>query len=94
MHSWRDIWTTTAKHVLQVSPKEFARAAESDEFAGRLRRFIGPDSAVMRSPYPIGRFFVEVNRSGESLVSLAERLIAFALPGKSFSFTTLDELGK
>ena len=92
VQSWRDIWTSTAFHVLQVNPRAFAKAAESDEFAGRVRRMVGSDPTVMRSAFPIGPFFVEVNLSGESVVDLAERLVAFALPGVAFSFTVSEPI--
>lgn len=92
VQSWRDVWTTAAEHVLLVNPKAFARAAESEEFAGRLRRTIGADPSVMRSAYPIGRFFIEVNLSSEHIVSLTERLVAFALPGNGFDYTLVENI--
>jgi hypothetical protein len=90
--SWRDIWVASASHVLDIAPTAFDRAAKSDEFAGRLRRTIGTDPAVMRSAYPVGRYFIEVNLSGESLIALSRRLVAFALPGVAFSFTVNEPI--
>ena len=92
VRSWRDVWTTAAEHVLLVNPKAFARAAESDEFSGRLRRTIGADPSVMRSAYPIGRFFIEVNLSSQHIASLTERLVAFALPGNGFDYTLVENI--
>jgi hypothetical protein len=46
----------------------------------------------MRSAYPAGRFFIEVNLSSQHIASLTKQLVAFALPGTSFGYALRDEV--
>lgn len=92
VQTWREVWTITTEYVLRTDPKAFAKAADSEDFAARRGRIIGLNSSEMRSAYPLGRFFIEVNLSSQHVATLTERLISFALPGTSFEYTLLEEL--
>lgn len=92
VETWREVWTTTVAHVLLANPKGFAKAAESDEFIAKRGRIIGTDPSEMRSAYPVGRFFIEINLSSEHIASVTKRLIGFALPGNTFEYVLRDEV--